>query len=282
MVASAGDRLDVRAATVADALDQHRRRTGWRLVIALYRRDVLGMAGLAILLAIAALGILAPVIAEYPGAYGEFEAINLALVGIPADRVRLHVCWGNGEWPHVRDIPLAAIVDLLFEVRAEGLSVEGANPRHGHEWRVFEEHKLPEGKVLIPGVIDTLTNFVEHPDLVAATASVARRRYRRAHGEHRDRSEGPRYSDSLEHVCLLSLTQPPARRPPTLPPYSGAIAAAIRELAKIGPVAGQWRGPLTPRRQVESLGPAGRGSGVTRGGQRESTHRHHGGGRNEG
>jgi 5-methyltetrahydropteroyltriglutamate--homocysteine methyltransferase len=95
------------------------------------------------------------------------EAINRALVDIPAARVRLHVCWGNGEWPHVRDVPLAAIVDLLFAVNAEGLSVEGANPRHGHEWRVFEDHTLPEGKVLIPGVIDTLTNFVEHPDLVA-------------------------------------------------------------------------------------------------------------------
>jgi 5-methyltetrahydropteroyltriglutamate--homocysteine methyltransferase len=95
------------------------------------------------------------------------EAINHALKGIPADRVRLHVCWGNGEWPHVRDVPLAALVDLFFGVNAEGLSVEGANPRHGHEWRVFEDHKLPEGKVLIPGVIDTVTNFVEHPDLVA-------------------------------------------------------------------------------------------------------------------
>jgi 5-methyltetrahydropteroyltriglutamate--homocysteine methyltransferase len=95
------------------------------------------------------------------------EAINHALQGIPADRVRLHVCWGNNESPHVRDIPLAALVDLLFGVNAEGLSVEGANPRHGHEWRVFEDHPLPEGKVLIPGVIDTVTNFVEHPDLVA-------------------------------------------------------------------------------------------------------------------
>jgi 5-methyltetrahydropteroyltriglutamate--homocysteine methyltransferase len=95
------------------------------------------------------------------------EAINLALTGIPADRVRLHVCWGNNEAPHARDVPLEAIVDLLFTVNAEGLSVEGANPRHGHEWRVFEEHKLPDGKVLIPGVIDTVTNFVEHPDLVA-------------------------------------------------------------------------------------------------------------------
>jgi 5-methyltetrahydropteroyltriglutamate--homocysteine methyltransferase len=95
------------------------------------------------------------------------EAINHALRGIPPDRVRLHVCWGNAEWPHVRDVPLAEIVDLLFEVNAEGLYVEGANPRHGHEWRVFEDHQLPDGKLLIAGVIDTVTNFVEHPDLVA-------------------------------------------------------------------------------------------------------------------
>src|SRR6202022_3555735 len=95
------------------------------------------------------------------------EAINHALEGIPADRVRLHVCWGNGEWPHVRDVPVAALIDLLFDVHAQGLSVEGANPRHGHEWRVFEDHKLPDGKVLIPGVIDSKTNFIEHPELIA-------------------------------------------------------------------------------------------------------------------
>jgi 5-methyltetrahydropteroyltriglutamate--homocysteine methyltransferase len=94
-------------------------------------------------------------------------AINQALTGIPAERVRLHVCWGNGEWPHVRDVPLAEIIGLLFQVHAQAIYVEGANPRHGHEWRVFEEDKLPDGKLLIPGVIDTVTNFVEHPDLVA-------------------------------------------------------------------------------------------------------------------
>jgi 5-methyltetrahydropteroyltriglutamate--homocysteine methyltransferase len=107
-------------------------------------------------------------------------AINHALHGIPADRVRLHVCWGNQEWPHVRDVPLEAIVDLLLEVKAEGLSVEGANPRHGHEWRVFEQCRLPEGKILIPGVIDTVTNFVEHPDLVAERIV----RYARTVGRH--------------------------------------------------------------------------------------------------
>jgi 5-methyltetrahydropteroyltriglutamate--homocysteine methyltransferase len=95
------------------------------------------------------------------------EAINVAIRGLPRDRVRLHVCWGNGEWPHVRDVPLAEIVDVLFDVNADGLYVEGANPRHGHEWHVLQDHPLPEGKVLIPGVIDTVTNFVEHPDLVA-------------------------------------------------------------------------------------------------------------------
>jgi 5-methyltetrahydropteroyltriglutamate--homocysteine methyltransferase len=95
------------------------------------------------------------------------EAINVALEGIPEDRVRLHVCWGNREWPHVRDVPLEAIVDLLYDARAGAIYVEGANPRHGHEWRVFQQHPLRDGMVLIPGVIDTVTNFVEHPDLVA-------------------------------------------------------------------------------------------------------------------
>jgi 5-methyltetrahydropteroyltriglutamate--homocysteine methyltransferase len=95
------------------------------------------------------------------------EAINVALEGIPEDRVRLHVCWGNQEWPHVRDVPLESIIDLLYEAHAGAIYVEGANPRHGHEWKVFENHPLREGMVLIPGVIDTVTNFVEHPDLVA-------------------------------------------------------------------------------------------------------------------
>lgn len=95
------------------------------------------------------------------------EAINYALEGIPADRVRLHTCWGNQELPHVRDIPLAEIIDILYRVNAEGLSVEASNPRHAHEWSVFKEHPLPDGKVLLPGVIDSVTNFVEHPDLVA-------------------------------------------------------------------------------------------------------------------
>jgi 5-methyltetrahydropteroyltriglutamate--homocysteine methyltransferase len=95
------------------------------------------------------------------------EAINHALQGIPADRVRLHTCWGNYEGPHARDIPLAEIVDILYRANADGLSVEGSNPRHEHEWSAFKDHPLPDGKILLPGVIDSVTNFVEHPDLVA-------------------------------------------------------------------------------------------------------------------
>jgi 5-methyltetrahydropteroyltriglutamate--homocysteine methyltransferase len=81
--------------------------------------------------------------------------------------VRYHICWGNYEGPHTHDVPLKDIVDLVLGVRAGAYSVEAANPRHAHEWRVWEEVKLPPGKVLIPGVIDSTTNFVEHPELVA-------------------------------------------------------------------------------------------------------------------
>jgi 5-methyltetrahydropteroyltriglutamate--homocysteine methyltransferase len=95
------------------------------------------------------------------------EALNHALEGIAEERVRFHVCWGNYEGPHTHDVPLADIVDLVLRVRAGAYSIEAANPRHAHEWRVWEEVKLPEGKVLIPGVIDSTTNFVEHPELVA-------------------------------------------------------------------------------------------------------------------
>jgi len=95
------------------------------------------------------------------------EALNHALRGIPEDRVRVHVCWGNSEAPHTRDVPLRDIVDLVLRVRAGAYSVEAANPRHAHEWRVWQDVKLPEGKVLIPGMIDNMTNFVEHPELVA-------------------------------------------------------------------------------------------------------------------
>ncbi len=95
------------------------------------------------------------------------EALNHAVAELPPDRMRLHVCWGNYEGPHHRDIPLRDILDILLTARPAGLSFEGANPRHAHEWKLFESVKLPDGKVLIPGVLDSTTNFIEHPELVA-------------------------------------------------------------------------------------------------------------------
>ena len=95
------------------------------------------------------------------------RALDHALANIPADRVRMHLCWGNYEGPHHYDVPLRDILDIAFEAKPGGISFEAANPRHAHEWRVFERVTLPEGKVIIPGVIDSTTNFIEHPELVA-------------------------------------------------------------------------------------------------------------------
>ena len=95
------------------------------------------------------------------------EVINYALADIDPERMRLHLCWGNTEGPHHHDVPLKEIVDLVLKARPVGLSFEGANPRHAHEWKVWQDVRLPEGKVLIPGVLDTTTNFIEHPELVA-------------------------------------------------------------------------------------------------------------------
>jgi len=95
------------------------------------------------------------------------SALNHAIAGIPADRVRLHLCWGNYEGPHMRDIPLGSIFDVVQKANVGAFSFEGANPRHEHEWKLFESVKLPEGIIIIPGVLDSTTNFVEHPELVA-------------------------------------------------------------------------------------------------------------------
>jgi 5-methyltetrahydropteroyltriglutamate--homocysteine methyltransferase len=95
------------------------------------------------------------------------EALNHALEGIPEERIRYHVCWGSWPGPHTTDVPLRAIVDLVLSVRAGAYVIENANPRHEHEWRVWESVKLPEHKVLVPGVISHATNIVEHPELVA-------------------------------------------------------------------------------------------------------------------
>ena len=95
------------------------------------------------------------------------DALNHALAGIPEERVRYHLCWGSWQGPHVHDLGLRYIVDLLFRVKAQAYSVEAATPRHAYEWRVWEDVKLPEGKVLIPGVVGHATDFIEHPELVA-------------------------------------------------------------------------------------------------------------------
>jgi 5-methyltetrahydropteroyltriglutamate--homocysteine methyltransferase len=93
--------------------------------------------------------------------------MNHALARIPPEQMRMHLCWGNYEGPHHHDVPLEAIIDLVFAARPAGISFEAANPRHAHEWQIFERIKLPAGKVLIPGVLESKSNFIEHPELVA-------------------------------------------------------------------------------------------------------------------
>ncbi len=95
------------------------------------------------------------------------EVLNYALADIPPARLRMHVCWGNYEGPHHWDVPLRKIMQIVLRARPMAISFEAANPRHAHEWNVFEEVELPDGKVIMPGVIDSTTNYIEHPDLVA-------------------------------------------------------------------------------------------------------------------
>jgi 5-methyltetrahydropteroyltriglutamate--homocysteine methyltransferase len=106
-------------------------------------------------------------VAEFRKAVSRHLAVlDYATRDIPGEAMRLHLCWGNWEGPHHTDIPLSDIIDLVLKARPQMISFEGANPRHEHEWQVFEEVSLPEGKILAPGVIDTTTNYIEHPELV--------------------------------------------------------------------------------------------------------------------
>ena len=100
-------------------------------------------------------------------AQGNIEVLNHALADIPPERIRLHLCWGNYEGPHHRDIPMEEIIGIVFKARPQAISFEGANPRHEHEWEVFRNVDLPDDKIIIPGVLDTTTNYIEHPKLVA-------------------------------------------------------------------------------------------------------------------
>jgi 5-methyltetrahydropteroyltriglutamate--homocysteine methyltransferase len=93
--------------------------------------------------------------------------LDYATRDIPGEAMGMHLCWGNWEGPHHTDIPVGDIIDLVLKARPHAISFEGANPRHEHEWQIFEELKLPEGKVIVPGVIDSTTNYIEHPELVA-------------------------------------------------------------------------------------------------------------------
>ncbi len=94
-------------------------------------------------------------------------ALDHAVAGIAPEQLRMHLCWGNYEGPHHYDVPLADLLDLVFAARPQAVSFEAANPRHAHEWKVFERVKVPPGKIIIPGVLDSTTNFIEHPELVA-------------------------------------------------------------------------------------------------------------------
>jgi 5-methyltetrahydropteroyltriglutamate--homocysteine methyltransferase len=95
------------------------------------------------------------------------ELLNYSLRSIPAEMVRLHVCWGSWHGPHAHDLPLKALVDLMLKVNTQAYSIEAANPQHEHEWEVWRETKLPDGKILIPGVVTHKSYVIEHPDLVA-------------------------------------------------------------------------------------------------------------------
>jgi 5-methyltetrahydropteroyltriglutamate--homocysteine methyltransferase len=95
------------------------------------------------------------------------DAINLAVANIPPERIRLHVCWGNNDSPHIYDVPLEAILPILYRANVGALSLELANPRHQHEYKLFKRHPLPDSMLFLPGVIDSTTNFVEHPEVVA-------------------------------------------------------------------------------------------------------------------
>ena len=121
-------------------------------------------------------------------------ALNAATAGLPADRMRLHICWGNYEGPHTHDLPLLKIIDIAFKARPQAISIEAANPRHDHEWEDLKEINIPDDKILIPGVINSTTNFVEHPRLVA-------QRIGRYATRHRPRTPDRRRRLRLRNGC---------------------------------------------------------------------------------
>lgn len=101
------------------------------------------------------------------------EAINRAIINIPREDIRLHTCWGNYQGPHIYDVELKDVIDIIYQVKAGAISIAFANPRHQHEYNVFKNHPLPDSMILIPGVIDTTTSYVEHPEVIADRISQA-------------------------------------------------------------------------------------------------------------
>ena len=159
------------------------------------------------------------------------DALNHALRGIPEERSRYHICWGSWNGPHAFDVPLKDIVDLLLQVKVGAYSVEQANPRHEHEWTVWQSVKLPAGKKLIPGVISHATNIVEHPELVAQRlvrlAKIVGRE--NVHGRHRLRlrAEPVRAARASDASCGRSCAR--CRRARGLPPPNCGASAARHE-----------------------------------------------------
>ncbi len=124
------------------------------------------------------------------------RALNYALRDIPPEQMRMHLCWGNGEWPHITDIPLASIIDIVLEARPTGLVFEAANPRHEHEWKVWKDIRLPEGKVLIPGVLDI-------DDELRRASRAGGRADRQVRGDRRPRERDRRHRLRFRHVRRL-------------------------------------------------------------------------------
>ena len=127
-------------------------------------------------------------------AAASIEVLNHALDGLPADRIRYHLCWGSWHGPHANDIPLADLADIMLRVNAGAYLVEAANSRHEHEYHLWEDVKLPDGKILIPGVVTHATNIIEHPELVAERIT----RYARP-GRGRERHRGGRLRFRVAH-----------------------------------------------------------------------------------
>ena len=119
--------------------------------------------------------------------------INRSLVNVPRERVRLHVCWGNSESPHDSDVPLADILPVILKANVGGFVLPFANPRHAHEYKSFADHRLADDQILVAGVIDTLTNFVEHPEVVAETRACC-------HGRRRSDTSACRHRLWLRHI----------------------------------------------------------------------------------